>query len=230
MPVIVYKSLKLDLVYAQGRRMLCEYCRQPFTLVWGDNKEFEATGIPLISSDEGMRKNAMKQAVKALEQIAKKPNQGHSKCPHCHCYQSWMVRRSILAGLGLGVAVGLALAGIVAVVGGVWLAWGSGGIFATIAVGAIAGFVVGLRLAVKKGPYPNEKDESALSDADATAFLKQCDEKSLDFVLAWYIALGRKVGQKQALTSLGVYDTTGRRPIFPRELTTTHVLVNLRQE
>ena len=31
MPMIVYKTLDLKVLYVQARRILCEYCRQPFT-------------------------------------------------------------------------------------------------------------------------------------------------------------------------------------------------------
>jgi hypothetical protein len=229
MPVIVYKTLTLNIKYAQARRILCEHCRQPFTYVWGDSQEFKATGVPLLSSDDGMRKSAMKQAANALAKVAKSPNKGLSMCPHCHCYQSWMVRKSWLAGLGCGLVAGLLLTGIVAIVAGIWFSWGSGLIAAVVAAGAVAGLAFGATSAVRKGPHPQKKDESAMTDGEVPALLKTCQEKNADFVLLWYLALGNKVAEKQALVSLGVYDTTGQRPLFPRELTTTHALVQLRQ-
>jgi hypothetical protein len=229
MPVIVYKTLTVNIQYAQARRIRCEHCRQPFTYVWGDSQEFKATGVPLISSDEGMRKSAMKQATAALAKVAKSPNKGLSMCPHCRCYQSWMVRKSRLTGLGCGFLAGLVLAGIVAMVAGIWFSWGSALVVGVIAAGAVAGLALGAQMAVSKGPHPDKKDESAMTDADVPSMLKTCQEKNADFVLLWYLALGNKVKDKQALVSLGVLDSSGHRPIFPRELTTTHVIALMRQ-
>lgn len=66
MPVIVYKTLELKVLYVQARRILCEYCRQPFTYVVGERKTFNVTGIPIVSSDEGMQSEATKKAASSL--------------------------------------------------------------------------------------------------------------------------------------------------------------------
>jgi hypothetical protein len=229
MPVIVYKTLTLNIQYAQGRRILCEHCRQPFTYVWGAEQEFKATGVPLISSDEGMRKSAMKQAANALSNIAKTPNKGESMCPNCKRYQGWMVRKSWFSMLGCGLAAGLILAGIVAVAAGIWFNWGATAITGVLILGTVVGLGLGGAVATRTGPHPDKTDESAMKDAEVPPFLQTCQEKGADPVLVWYLALGNKPAEKQAFISLGVYDTTGQRPIFPRELGTTHVLQALKQ-
>jgi len=229
MPVIVYKTLTLNIQYAQCRRILCEHCRQPFTYVWGDRSEFKATGVPLISSDEGMRQSAMRQAVGSLTNISKAGNKGESMCPSCKRYQGWMVRKSWMSMLGCGFAGGLILAGIVAGAAGVWLDWSAAVILGVIVVGTIVGTGLGGMVATRTGPHPDKTDESAMKDAEVAPFLQKCQEKSVDPVLFWYLALGNKPAEKEAFISLGVYDTTGQRPIFPRELGTTHVLQQLKQ-
>jgi hypothetical protein len=229
MPVIVYKTLTLNIQYAQARRILCESCRQPFTYVWGDSQEFKATGVPLLSSDDGMRKSAMKQAAAALANVAKLPHKGQSLCPHCRVYQPWMVRRSWFTSLGCGLIAGVLLGFGVALGAGIWFSWGTNAIVGVAVAVTVAGLALGSTVAIRKGPHPEKTDESALRDADVPALLKKCEEQQADLVLLWYLALGNKVQEKQALVSLGVYDMTGQRPIFPRELSTTHVVAQLRQ-
>lgn len=229
MPVIVYKTLTLNIQYAQARRIVCEYCRQPFTYVWGAKQEFKTTGVPLLSSAEGMRKSAMKMAANALANVAKTPNKGESMCPHCKRYQSWMVRKSWMNSLGCGFLAGAVLAGIVAIGAGIWLAWGNGVLGAIVVTGTIAGLVLGSMVAKRTGPHPDKTDDSALKDADVPPLLQKCQEKSVDPILLWYVALGNKPAEKEAFLSLGVFDTTGQRPIFPRELGTTHVIQQLKE-
>ncbi len=229
MPVIVYKTLKLNLQYAQARRIVCEHCRQTFTFVWGDSQQFEATGVPLLSSDDGMRKRAMTQAVKALTAVAKQPRKGMSMCPHCLRYQPWMVRKSRFATLGCGFGAGLALAVIISVVAGIWFDWGTRPIAAVVAAGVVLGLVFGAMNAVRTGPHTGKTDESAMRDSEVPPFLEKAKAQGVDPILFWYLALGNKVAEKQGLVSLGAYDMTNQRPIFPRELSTTHVLVQLAQ-
>ncbi len=88
MPVIVYKTMTIELFYAQGRRIQCEHCQQPFCYVTGGVQSAQTTGVPIVSSDDGMRQTALNQAISGLRKTAKKRKAGQAMCPHCQCCQS----------------------------------------------------------------------------------------------------------------------------------------------
>ena len=227
MPVIAYKTLTLNILYAQSRRIQCEHCRLPFTYVWGKRDNFQAVGVPLLSSDEGMRDSAMKQAVNALAGVARDRNKGESLCPNCQRYQRWMVSNSRFSKLGCGGLLGLALAGIAAIITASSLDWGAAAILGLVAAGVIIGLALGARAAKKVGPHPGMSDRSAMKDDEVAPFLQVCQEKGVDPVLFWYVALGNRPGEKEGFVSLGVLDTTDQQPIFPRDLSTEYAIHRL---
>jgi hypothetical protein len=43
MPMIVYKTMDLNVLWAQTRRLACESCRQPFVMVHADSFTAQTT-------------------------------------------------------------------------------------------------------------------------------------------------------------------------------------------
>lgn len=229
MPVIVYKTLDLSVLYVQARRILCEFCREPFTYVLGDRKTFNVTGIPVVSSDDGMRQQAMKKAADSLAKLSRVKNQGEALCPHCKRYQGWMVSRSMKTGLGCGFLGGIVVAGLIAILAGIWFAWSTEVIFGVTAVGAVAGVALGKTWSLTSGPHRDQEDQRSLKDSDVPGFLERCQQDGYEPFLFWYLALGNKANEKEALISVGVADSSGRPPLFPRELSSDLVVRQLQQ-
>ena len=218
MPVIVYKTMDLDILYVQGRRILCDGCRQPFTYVYGDRKTVNVTGIPIVSSDDGMRQSAMKKAATELAKLARAKNPGQALCPHRKRYQSFMIAQARKTAIGCGFFGGLLGVGALAIAAGIWFTWSSSAIVATTIAGAVIGLVGGLKLTLTRGPHRDAEDQTSMKDEDIPPLLERCTEENCDPFLFWYLALGNEPGEKEALISLGVYDVSGRPPIFPRDL------------
>jgi hypothetical protein len=229
MPVIVYKTLDLNILYVQARRILCEFCRQPFTYVLGDRKTFNVTGVPLVSNDEGMRKDAMKKAASGLARVARSKNQGQALCPHCKRYQGWMVRQSKMAGLGCGFLGGIAAAGLLAILAGIWFEWGSEVIFGVTIGGSLLGVGLGQVWSLDGGPHRDKEDQRAIRDDEVPRLLDRCRKEGYEPFLFWYLTLGNKTNEQEALVSLGISDSSGRPPIFPRELNSDFVVGQLGQ-
>jgi hypothetical protein len=227
MPVIVYKTLDLNILYVQGRRILCEFCRQPFTYVLGERKTFNVTGVPMISNDEGMRKDAMKKASAGLAKVAQSKNQGQALCPHCKRYQGWMVRQSKMVGLGCGFLGGIAIAGLLAIVTGIWFEWSSEVIFGVTIGGSILGVVLGHFWSLDSNPQRDQNDQRAIRDDEVPGLLSRCTKDGYEPFLFWYLTLGNKTNEQEALVSLGVADSSGRPPVFPRELNSDFVVSQL---
>jgi hypothetical protein len=228
MPVIVYKTLNLNVLYVQGRRILCEFCRQPFTYVLGDRKTFNVTGVPIVSSDDGMRKEAMKKAASGLAHIARSKNNGQALCPYCKRYQKWMVSKSRTTAMGCGFLGGIVLAGFLAIFAGIWFQSSSEVMLALTVAGAVVGLAIGKRTSLETGPHQKE-DQRSLRDEDVPGFLQRCVQGGYEPFLFWYLALGNKAREKEALISLGVADVSGRPPVFPRELASDLVVRQLQQ-
>lgn len=223
MPVIVYKTLDLNIHYVQGRRILCEHCRQPFTYVTGETKKFQATGIPLVSSDEGMRKSAMKSAAKSLSKISQQDKKGSALCPNCLRYQKWMVRHSQAVGLGCGFLGGLGISWFGGFMVLALMGWSESLLPALMVGGTILGLVLGKVLSLSGGQH-SEADPAALKDEQVPELLAHCEKEQLDPILYWYLSIGNKVKDNEALVSLGIRDRTGRIPIFPRELASEYAI------
>jgi hypothetical protein len=228
MPVIVYKTLDLHVLYVQARRILCELCREPFTYVLGDRKTFNVTGVPIVSSDDGMRREAMKKASAGLTKVARSKNAGQALCPHCKRYQPWMVSHSRMTGMGCGFLGGIVLAGLLAIFAGIWFQWSSEWMLLVTVAGAATGLAVGKVHSLDGGPQLKE-DQRSLPDQDVPGLLERCRSGGYEPFLFWYLALGNKVKEKEALISLGIADVSGRPPIFPSELASDAVMRRLQQ-
>ncbi|MBL8810128.1 MAG: hypothetical protein JNM43_08130 [Planctomycetaceae bacterium] len=222
MPVIVYKTMTIELFYAQGRRIECDNCGQPFCYIHGGVESAQVTGLPLISGDDSMRRDALRQAVVGLKKTAKKAKVGEAICPHCKCYQNWMVSSSRNREMGCFGVLGLLFFGILP------------GIFAAIynkqdltmplfiggsLVGLVAGIMFGRSRALNRGPHEDKQDDRSMTDQDFEKFLQKCESQEYDPFLYWWITLGHNPGEKQAPVSIGLEDTT-TDPRFPQKLST----------
>lgn len=229
MPVIVYKTLDLNVLYVQARRILCEYCRQPFTYVLGERKTFNVAGIPIVSSDEGMQSEATKKAASSLAKIAREKNKGVALCPHCKRYQGFMVTHSQMVGLGCGLLGGLGLVGLAAMLASIWFMWGSEVILGLTFGGAVLGLALGKMWALDRGPHQQLEDQRALRDDEVPDLLARCQQEGYEPFLYWYLAVGEEPKENEAFLSLGVRDSSGRPPIFPREMGSDFVVRELQQ-
>lgn len=227
MPVIVYKTMTVDLTYAYGRRINCEHCEEPFTYLHHDNQSAQVTGLPLINSDDKMRENAVKQAMKSLAKIADKKRIGQATCPHCRKYQQWMIRSAQTTGLGCGflagIALGLALCFFIR-----WLAGWENVLYSvfipTAIISVISAFVC-MFCNINPDEYlkdESKKDPRSMTDEDLDEYLAKCDAEDYDPAKFWYLMLGNQPGER-ALLSLGFDDLTGE-DFFPEEYTTSHML------
>lgn len=229
MPVIVYKTLTLNVLHAQTRRIRCALCERPYTLVHGGTFTSQSTGLPLVSGDEGMRRAALKQALKRLRREARRPRRGVASCPHCDRPQPWMVRRVYLSTLLLWM-LGLAIVGFLA--GALWASLGAkkGGAYmlprflGPIAAGAVAGCAIGLRWARRGFAKPGEKDARAMTDEEFLEYVRTCEAGDADHALTWHFRLA-KTGppEKTLLVSLGFLDEAGGLDV-PAGITTEHIL------
>ena len=229
MPVIVYKTMTIELFYAQGRRIVCEHCQNAYMYIHGGVESAQTTGVPIVSSDDGMRDTALRNAIAGLHKTAKKAKVGEAMCPHCQCYQGWMASKSLLFNLGCFFLLGVVLLGIIAAIVNAIFDIGS---FVTIVgwsvvAGAILGLIAGKLVAIKVGPHHGEEDNRAMNDDQFREFLAQCDEHDADPFLARWVTLGNEPGEQQAVVSLGLEDQTGQ-PIYPAEMSTDHVLANVK--
>ena len=229
MPMIVYKTLDLKVLYVQARRILCEYCRQPFTYVLGERKTFNVTGIPIVSSDEGMQGEATKKAASSLAKIDKEKNKGVSLCPHCKRYQGFMVTHSQMMGLGCGFLGGLGIVGFAAMMASIWFMWSSTVVMGLTLGGSALGLAIGKKWALDRGPHRDLEDQRALKDDEVPDLLARCQQEGDEPFLHWHLAVGEEPAEDEAFLSLGIRDTSGRPPIFPREMVFDFVVGQLQQ-
>lgn len=214
MPVIVYKTLEVTAIYAQVRRIACEACSQPYVYLAVGTQKTQTTGLPLVSSDEGMRKTVSDQLQKTLEKVGRQRRLGEGMCPHCQRYQPWMVRWSRLGGLTKGCLLG-ALGGAI---GGLVLAIGltatdmirsrsfGSALVAGVVIGVVGGLALGWRKALSSQPYEGMEDPRAMTVDRFEAFLGMCKDKDYEPTLAWYAMSGGKFDPKFPVIPLPAYE------------------------
>jgi len=185
MPFIAYKTMTIKLSYAQGRRIACDNCQQSFVYIHGGTKRGGTIGLPVLSRDDKMREEASRKVVHAISEIGAKTNVGKAICPHCKCYQKFMVnasrRRWGCGGLAVGALLLLILCPILF----------SPFLDRAKAVGAflVVGLIGSLAIAkcsISRGPYFKKEDDRSMTDAEFETFLAECDSNECDpFVLWW---------------------------------------------
>ena len=231
MPIIAYKTVTINIHYAQGRRIDCEHCHQPFTYIVDARKSAQSTGLPLISSDEGMGKSAMKGLSKSLASVAGKINTGHGICPHCSQYQSWMVRSSKIEKMIFWMCVfGVtgAFSTLAALIhnerinGLLWLVVAT---FIGISLGIVIGFLRSLKGGVHRDLTENETILS-MNDESLQVHLDDCAEKDYDPMLAWLLMTGFQPNEDAPLVSLGFNDY-GKEQVIPYEISSVAALEEL---
>ena len=62
-------TMTIELFYAQGRRIECDSCQQPFVYIHGGGESAQTTGVPVVSNDDKMRDNALRQAIRSLNKL-----------------------------------------------------------------------------------------------------------------------------------------------------------------
>jgi len=229
MPVIVYKTMSIDVRHVQVRRIACENCAARFSVVHAGNFTSQTTGVPVLSSDDGMRKQALSSALKRLQKIARKRHAGVARCPSCNEAQQWMSRNTYAGNIGCLGAILLCGGGIA---GAIYALFADIRAAGPMAVGALVGFVVGSALgafASKRSLEGPPGDPRALDDDGLRRLLRTCEEHDLDPALAWYYGeLGNKAPPpKSMVVSLGISDPEGTFAI-PDDMRTDTVLTNLR--
>ncbi len=209
MPVIVYKSMDVSVVWVQARTIRCQGCKERFVYIASGSTTARTTGLPIFSSDEGMREEISKQIQKACEAIQFKPRQGEALCPHCKRYQSWMVSANRQSRGGWGFGCGGALG---AVAGGAlyfyigertapWWLWIAGAVLF-----AAAGVAYGLKTALAEGPHPQLSDARGMKEPEFDEFVIAAQEKELEPTLAWWAMIGGKFEDKVPVIPLKPYE------------------------
>lgn len=225
MPVIAYKTLTITFFYAQGRRIVCEECGDPFSFITGGIESGSTTGLPLVSSDNRMREDAFRGALRALKKTANKHNVGEAACPHCRMYQRWMIAHSKNESMGCGAVIGLGLLGVVPWLVNLFAGWSDQHLAILVGggvVGLIGGIVLGRMGSLSSDPI-SEPDARSMADEELQEHLEACEEREFDPFLAWWMMVGNKPNDKQAPVSLGMDDLTDNPLLLPHELTTDHV-------
>lgn len=222
MPVIVYKTMTISLFYAQGRRIECDSCGQPFCYIHGDVQTARVIGVPLISGDDRMRRDALKQAVAGLRFTAKVKQAGEAMCPHCQCFQNWMVSAAQNSGMLWFGIPGMVLGGIISAVG-IAIAESRELVLPALTVGAVFGLVTGILFgrsqAPGRGPHHDSIDDRSMTDDQFQTYLQTCEANEVEPFLAWWVGVGNKPGDQELPVSVGLEDTTSA-PKFPANLST----------
>jgi hypothetical protein len=197
MPVIVYKTMQVTAIYAQIRHITCEWCAQAYTYLAVGTHTSQTVGLPVVSSDEGMREEVGRHLSRALEGVGKRPRLGRGMCPHCQRYQGWMVRDSFHSLLPRGLFVGALVGGIasigLAIAYMMWSTYAMGvsnaallGVF----LGCAGGFGWAWMKSLSHAPYVGMYDSRAMKPTDFTAFVAECKQREFEPSLAWYSMSG----------------------------------------
>ncbi len=219
MPIIAYKTMNITAVWVQVRQIRCEGCKNSFRYLAIGTRNVATTGLPIVSSDEGMRGQLGKALQKALDKVAKKKNQGEGMCPHCQRYQGWMVSKSRLKhygkGLGWGVAIGGGLAIFVPLILGMLISGALGSVVTVAAavglpvLGLVLGGIWAFRKTISVGPHTGQVDRRAMKDAEHNDFMKMCRENDYQPALAWYASIGGQFQEKVPVIPLADFQQRG---------------------
>lgn len=233
MPVIVYKTLDVEMRAAMARRIECGHCTKPFTFIHSEMCGGSSVGVPLLSSDDSMRQAAGMRAVGSLRKLANRRLLRRALCPWCKRYQPWMLN-SPWAGV---VVFGL-LGGVVAAIA-MSLAHGFGdwkGSALTTAVlsglvGALIFGALGYLRRPRIGPHKDRPHPESMRDEEMLSHFSRCEEGEMDPFFAWLLDLDTEEATDigDSLVSLGVQDWTGR-PIAPEEYRSDAILDALERQ
>lgn len=207
MPVIVYKTMEVHAVWVQLRRIACDGCLRAFNYLAIGTTSGNTTGVPLLSSDEGMREAVRTQIDRNCKRAAATPRQGEALCPHCQRYQGWMVSRSRRRAWGWGLGLGVLASAVAAVI-----AWasdaGSALTLGLAVVGPALGSLWGHWRSLAPGPHEGMTDGRAATDEDLKGFLAMCEEKGFEPALAWFAHIGGQFQERVPVIPLPSWDQT----------------------
>ncbi len=206
---MVKRKVSITAFHAQGRRINCGHCGEPYTFVEGDTSDGVAQGNALMSDKDELARTAFRRVASSLEKRARKEQKGEGRCPHCHQLQAWMIKNSRMGNMGCFGAIGL----VVGIIGTVVLynlmpvpaLALAVGILGTLVLGA-AGAGGGLFLAEKPGAQPDEADARVKTDEQLASWMSSCAQKKQDPMLAWWVQLGNQPPGKAMTFSLGLLD------------------------
>lgn len=213
------KNESYSAFFAQPRRIACEYCHDTFVYLftgkvkvtvqawrWTDDAEVAAKGRGELQ--------------KKIEKTTKKAQLGAGLCPHCHWYQSWMVKRSRRGPIGMLAGIGSVLG---AVFGLGWLIYeneshrfsGEPPEFWWIAAGLGAGLLFGVSLSymwgslfgLTHGAQPEKVDPGSITNKE---WAQLTGARSP--VKAWIEQRGVKTPSKADLWPLPLRDETVAPP------------------
>lgn len=224
MPSINMKVAGLTIITAQGIRMECESCGEPFTVL--AHREDTASGFCLPTGDEeALQLQVLRQGLKKIGALSGKPRRGRGRCPHCAHVQGWMQRRRFWTAFGYGALLYFTFA----FVGGGMVAsllaeegrFGEGDaqilpVILTVLLCGIPGAVLGAWTGLRGEPSKDADDPRTLTDAALLALIEDCKARDIEPMLAWAAACGKKLFKEEDTgmnVSLGVLDTLGTLPL-----------------
>lgn len=224
MPSINMKVAGLTIITAQGIRMECESCGEPFTEL--AHREDTASGFCLPTGDEeALQLQVLRQGLKKIGALSGKPRRGRGRCPHCAHVQGWMQRRRFWTAFGYGALLYFTFA----FVGGGMVAsllaeegrFGEGDaqilpVILTVLLCGIPGAVLGAWTGLRGEPSKDADDPRTLTDAALLALIEDCKARDIEPMLAWAAACWKKLFKEEDTgmnVSLGVLDTLGTLPL-----------------
>ena len=220
---MVKRKITITVFHAQGRRISCGHCGQPYTFVDGGTSDGVAQGNVLLSDKDELARTAFRRAATTLEKGARKERKGEGRCPHCHQLQDWMVRNSRMGSMGCFGVVGLVVGVIVTValynllpMPTLGLVIGILGTLVLAAAGAAGGFF----LAEKPGARPDEADARVKTDEQLASWMDFSIKKGQDPMLAWWVQLGNSPPSKGMNFSLGLLDLAQPSSGVPSDMST----------
>ena len=219
--MIPIRELSLRIRWLQGRRLACAHCGGKFTCLAEGNRKISTTGIPLLSSDEGMQAALRKAALERLRKEDARRGWEVARCPGCRRYQPWMVRRSRLRralpwGFGPFLAAWI-LTGLPPLISGSLPHLG-------IALGlGTGGGLLGLAFSLRPGAFRGDPDPRGISDEDLRTLLDHAKAVDGDPLVEWYLSFHEEVPKKDLLLTMGFRDATGE-DFLPEEVASAAVL------
>ena len=228
MPVIVYKTMTIEALWLQPRRIVCDGCGKPYVYLARGRKSTQVTGVPVLSDEEAMQRSAAEALEKQLAKIGARDKKGEGMCPHCQVYQHWMVAASRLWNYGVGAGIGFVVGAVIGfalfMVGelsgrrsavGAAYRWATEGpvpklgfflaLLFCVACAAV-GMVVMSRKVISRGPHTGMQDSASMTDDAWVSHLAGCAERDYQPVLAWWAMIGGTFPEKIAVVPLEPYD------------------------
>ena len=218
--VFVTRTIAYEFLHAKAYRIRCEHCTAPYTYITSATSRTKADAIPFITSDDSLRRSALRSGKRKLRWFAGLSRYGYGLCSHCHQYQRWMVRESRVWAIGIGGLCGL----LAAVIAMLFVSKPQPAVMWCFPAWIVAGGAIGFFVALTNGPHPHRSNPRSKTDAQLQALLSDCEEEGVDPLLAWWCSANGTTSLKDRVAvSLGLDDQVGGFPI-PAEMTTAHVL------